>query len=310
MVRNYSPTTDYNFYTGSHSHYFRFLENHDETRIASLVGRDRSKAAAALLMTVPGIPLVYAGQEIGESSKRGIINWSAPAADEMFSYYQRLIHIRKQFDAFRSTQIKKISTNQPAVYAYLRPFLDQNGIVAVNFSQQIIETSLNIIASDLQLSSQLSSDRTYYLNDILNNESIQVSATDLENFTTQLAPWTARIFIFSDSLIQFHTAVESRPQDKAITRSLSFPNYPNPFNPATEIRYDISSDIGKNVNLKIYNLLGKEIKELVNAVHQHGSYKALWDGTDSLGRLVPSGIYLYRLKIGEEVFTRKMTLLR
>jgi cyclomaltodextrinase len=308
-VRNYSPTTDYNFYTGSHTHYFRFLENHDTPRIAYWVGRDRSKAAAALLMTIPGIPLVYAGQEIGETSQRGKINWGALAADEMFAYYQRLIHIRERFDAFRSAKIKKITTNQPAVYAYLRPFQDLNSIVAINFSQQIIETSLNIASSDLQLSSQLSLNKMYYLNDILNNESIQVSATDLENFTTRLEPWTARIFIFSDSLIQFQTGVENRAEDKVITRSLSFPSYPNPFNPSTTIRYTVSSDIGKNVSLKIYNLLGKEIKELVNAVQQCGSYQALWNGTDSLGRRVPSGIYLYRLKIGEEVFTRKMTLL-
>lgn len=85
-------------------------------------------------------------------------------------------------------------------------------------------------------------------------------------------------------------------------------NYPNPFNPTTLINYSFSS--ASHVELKIYNQLGQEIQTLVDANQSIGHHRVEWDGRDRNGNRMPSGLYLYRLKTGSFVETRKMILLR
>ncbi|MBN2001010.1 S8 family serine peptidase [candidate division KSB1 bacterium] len=87
-----------------------------------------------------------------------------------------------------------------------------------------------------------------------------------------------------------------------------FQNYPNPFNPETTIRYDISGE--KNVNLDIYDVQGRFIKELVNQRQHTGSYSVQWYGRDEQSFPVPSGIYLCRIRAGESDRTIKLLLVR
>jgi hypothetical protein len=70
-------------------------------------------------------------------------------------------------------------------------------------------------------------------------------------------------------------------------------NYPNPFNPSTTIKYALPKT--SNVELKIYNILGKEIKTLVSGEIPEGYQQAVWDGKDNYGENAPSGIYIYTL---------------
>ncbi|NIT57250.1 MAG: T9SS type A sorting domain-containing protein, partial [Aliifodinibius sp.] len=74
-------------------------------------------------------------------------------------------------------------------------------------------------------------------------------------------------------------------------------NYPNPFNPSTTIEYSVRQ-AGK-VQLNIYNSLGQLVKRLVNDQKQAGRYVVKWDGLDDSGKRVPSGAYVYRIRIGE-----------
>ncbi|MCE2439019.1 MAG: T9SS type A sorting domain-containing protein [Candidatus Latescibacteria bacterium] len=83
-------------------------------------------------------------------------------------------------------------------------------------------------------------------------------------------------------------------------------NRPNPFNPATTIRYSLKKAV--DVELAIYNLLGQEVRLLVRQFQPAGSYTVTWDGRDAAGRQVSTGIYLYRLLAGADVVTRKMML--
>lgn len=85
-------------------------------------------------------------------------------------------------------------------------------------------------------------------------------------------------------------------------------NSPNPFNPSTTIGYQLpESGI---VRLGIYNLLGQEVRVLVNERRNAGSFTATWDGTDALGRRVASGIYLYRIQTRGFSATKRMLLLK
>ncbi|MCH8303919.1 MAG: T9SS type A sorting domain-containing protein [Candidatus Marinimicrobia bacterium] len=85
-------------------------------------------------------------------------------------------------------------------------------------------------------------------------------------------------------------------------------NYPNPFNPSTSIMYDVP--LTSNVSLIIYDILGRNVRTLLNEQRNAGSYSVEWDGKNSNGLLVTSGIYFYRLEAGEFAVTKKMVLLK
>lgn len=85
-------------------------------------------------------------------------------------------------------------------------------------------------------------------------------------------------------------------------------NYPNPFNPTTKIRYAVPAD-GKVV-IKVYNVLGQEIRTLVNEVKNIGRYDVTWDGRNATGQLVSSGIYFYRLEAGNVIKSKKMMFIK
>ena len=85
-------------------------------------------------------------------------------------------------------------------------------------------------------------------------------------------------------------------------------NFPNPFNPETSIRYELPEAV--EVKVSIFNLLGNEIRTLVNEQKEAGVHSILWNGKDNAGREVATGAYLYRIKAGEFVETKRLTLLR
>ncbi|KAA3598432.1 MAG: T9SS C-terminal target domain-containing protein [Calditrichaeota bacterium] len=85
-------------------------------------------------------------------------------------------------------------------------------------------------------------------------------------------------------------------------------NYPNPFNPSTTITYEIPEN--GFTKLAIYDIKGRLVNELVNRQTEAGSHKAVWNGTDSQGNKVSSGIYFYRLVSNKFVETKKMVLLK
>ncbi len=97
------------------------------------------------------------------------------------------------------------------------------------------------------------------------------------------------------------TAVESRP-DEPVTFSLG-QNYPNPFNPTTVIRFGVRSS--GLVSLKVYDLLGRLVKTLVNKNESPGNYEVTFNGNG-----LASGVYLYRLEAGSFTRTREMLLLK
>ena len=82
-----------------------------------------------------------------------------------------------------------------------------------------------------------------------------------------------------------------------------YQNYPNPFNPSTKINYSIKEK--SNVELKIFDLLGSEIATLVNEEKSPGNYEVSFDAS-----FLSSGVYLYTIKAGSFVQTRKMLLMK
>jgi len=85
-------------------------------------------------------------------------------------------------------------------------------------------------------------------------------------------------------------------------------NYPNPFNPITSIRYDLPE--AALVTLTIYDLIGREVTQLVNTTQDAGYRSVQWNANDSFGKPVSAGVYLYQIRAGEFIQTRKMVLLK
>ena len=85
-------------------------------------------------------------------------------------------------------------------------------------------------------------------------------------------------------------------------------NYPNPFNPRTTIEYAIPKE--GMVQLKLYNTAGQLVKTLVDELKVPGNYSTIWDGSNEAGAQVASGVYLYRVTVGNYQLTKEMVILR
>jgi flagellar hook assembly protein FlgD len=85
-------------------------------------------------------------------------------------------------------------------------------------------------------------------------------------------------------------------------------NYPNPFNPTTLIRYAIPN--ASHVTIKIYDMLGREVKTLVNSEQNAGFQTVQWNGENNFGSKVASGAYIYMIKAGDFFQAKKMILLK
>ena len=85
-------------------------------------------------------------------------------------------------------------------------------------------------------------------------------------------------------------------------------NYPNPFNPVTTLRYDIPEN--SHVTITIYDMLGREVKTLINQTQDAGYRSIIWNATNDYDKPVSAGIYLYQIQAGEYIRTKKMVLLK
>ncbi len=111
--------------------------------------------------------------------------------------------------------------------------------------------------------------------------------------------------VYERSLIQ--TPVGITPINGEVPKSFSLSqNYPNPFNPTTKIKFDIPfSGKGGFIQLKIYDILGKEVAILVNKQLQPGSYEVTWDASN-----YPSGVYFYKIEVTGFTDTKRMILIK
>ncbi|MBK7630372.1 MAG: T9SS type A sorting domain-containing protein [Ignavibacteriales bacterium] len=128
-----------------------------------------------------------------------------------------------------------------------------------------------------------------------------------ENLTTGKYQYRLKQIDF-DGSFEYSNQIETE-----ITSLIAFSleqNYPNPFNPSTTIKYNIPSVIsseGKNVivTVKVYDVMGNEIATLVNENKSVGNYEVVFNAKN-----LSSGVYFYKLKVGNRAITKKMVLIR
>ncbi|MCL2063102.1 MAG: leucine-rich repeat protein [Candidatus Cloacimonetes bacterium] len=100
----------------------------------------------------------------------------------------------------------------------------------------------------------------------------------------------------------------SEYDDYVVARTELIGNYPNPFNPETTISFSVAK--AGNVNISIYNIKGQLVKSLVNNEYSAGEHNVIWNGSDNNGRNVGSGVYFYQMQTDDDVFVRRMVLLK
>ncbi|MCK4715992.1 MAG: T9SS type A sorting domain-containing protein, partial [Candidatus Marinimicrobia bacterium] len=115
---------------------------------------------------------------------------------------------------------------------------------------------------------------------------------------------------FDNIVVTPNQATSIDPEVKAsIPASFSlFQNYPNPFNPATTISFQVN--VSSNISLNIFNVKGEIVRNLITGHLVPNQYSIIWDGRNSLGQRVPSGVYLYTVSDGSQNTMRKMLLLK
>ena len=124
------------------------------------------------------------------------------------------------------------------------------------------------------------------------------------NSGTLVAEVLSRSFAFFDGTTDIREAPSGVPREFAL-----YQNYPNPFNPATTIAFSLP--VAETVRLSVYSLLGQDVATLVAGESlEAGLHQISWDGSRSDGQPASSGVYLYRIKAGGWVETRRMVLLR
>ena len=120
------------------------------------------------------------------------------------------------------------------------------------------------------------------------------------------ATWDGGVSVLHDTVTT--NIKQMIPQIQEVKYFSLFRNYPNPFNSNTCLKYNLN--IPGQVELSIYNLLGKEVKTLVNDYQQSGEYHIFWNGTNNSGKKVSSSIYLAVLKCNNFTKSIKLNLIR
>jgi glycosidase len=340
------------YYPGKNSLYMRFLESQDEDRIVYFYSSNftidaattfqRTMPMASVVFTAPGFPMLWNGQEVGwgygitgskESRNRSVIDWNYQGKGLLSPHYQKLAHIRGQFPAFvqhkqdtngdgaigalDDPDFVRAGSSNPSVYAFTRPYLDQNGLTVVNFTAADVTAQIDLtVANAMKFSGGIQSGKQYYLNDLYGNTRKQVTGSALNGVSVSLPPYGTAIFTVSvtaDTLFILNPilgvgADVHVPEEFALEQ-----NYPNPFNPATTIRFSLPA--AADISLKVFDVLGREVTSLAIGQHAAGVHTVVWDGTNAEGNAVGSGVYFHRLTLNggtsaNSVFVRKMALLK
>ncbi|MGE5363442.1 MAG: alpha-amylase family glycosyl hydrolase [Bacteroidota bacterium] len=299
-----------------------YMESHDEERLmyknytwgnisGSYSTRDtatalnRIKLSAAFLLTLPGPKMFWQFGELGydysiEYNGRvgnKPIRWDYYKQQKRLNLYktfQEIIRLKTTYKVFRTADysltsagaIKKLQLNDDS----MKVFIIGNCEV-------------------ISLSSQAGFQSTGMWYDYFSGDSLDVTNTQMY---LNLAPGEFHIYTSvklpapEKGIV---TGVERTDDGNTVIEKFALEqNYPNPFNPSTRISFSLPE--GSAVTLRIYDILGREVRTLVNSELDRGSYSISWNGDDNFGNGVSSGIYFYRLDSKAFTSTKKMMLVR
>ncbi|MBN2413086.1 T9SS type A sorting domain-containing protein [candidate division KSB1 bacterium] len=284
----------------------RYMENNDSERFIAFHNLNQTKMASAFMFSIHGIPLLFNGQESGNKIHPympwGIYNSfeTIKETDEygLFNHYKYLCFVRKNLPALTGDNFEQVtvSSNKP-VYVYRRWEGEQQVFGVMNMSGNSAKSEISLPIEKMNIDST----QNCYLTDVLTGDVITATGSELQNMVIQSGPYSVKLYVVADSVFTVNidrTNYSSQPIELRLEQ-----NYPNPFNASTTLQYSVPADC--IVHIKLFNILGREIKTLVNDFKQRGNYQITFDARD-----LASGIYFYRLEADGQYKIKKMTLLK
>ncbi|KAA3606533.1 MAG: T9SS C-terminal target domain-containing protein [Calditrichaeota bacterium] len=286
-----------------------YTESHDEQRVIFEAQTNpninlqnaikKSKLGAAVLFTSAGIPMMYHGQEFGEDTERTIdpnpLHWNKlnePVGSDLHTFFKRMLWLRNNYDALRSNNLFTTDQLQNENIIIYRRSGGTNGdfVIVANLSNQ-----------DHTIDFQATFPGTWY--EYITDTQVQTSGTNIDNYFIPAS--SARIFVSN----KIWTDIEETENNVIPLEFDLSQNFPNPFNPSTQINFTISEN--SFVKLNVYNVLGQKVKTLVNEQRKAGNFSTHWNGTNELGKQVSSGVYFYKLETSNgDVKSQKMLLIK
>ncbi len=318
-----------------HLQFGTFLTNHDQDRSLNALGfdEDKAKAAAGIYLTLPGIPFVYYGEEIGMIGNGDHLNIRTPmqwtggssagfttgspwqginsnyqqynvALEEqdpgsLLEWYKRLIHVRNQSPALRKGTHNPLASSESALLAFVRNDPQERVLCLANTaSNSIGNITLTGSASSLD-----PGDHTL-TNLLVPGDTLNVTITAAHEIAgLSLAGYEVAIYQFA-STTSVDTSADLLP---AVGLQL-MQNYPNPFNPSTTIRYSLPAQ--SEIRLSAFDISGREVAVILEGVQAEGFHEVSWDGRGHKGRFLSSGVYYLLLDSDGQTKRSKIMLVK
>ncbi|MFC1568632.1 T9SS type A sorting domain-containing protein [bacterium] len=173
----------------------------------------------------------------------------------------------------------------------------------------ITQSEINVEGFHVYRADSENGDLIRVTDQMISGQGTSSSATEYE-FIDRNVNWDSDYYYYIQEISPdfnqdntFHGAIKLQTLEAPNNFKLSS-NYPNPFNPSTEIQFEIVE--GGIIDLSVYNLIGQKVATLVNEEKPAGIYSVPWFGRNDIGQEMPTGVYLYRLVAPEGIEVRKM----
>lgn len=169
----------------------RYIELHEPYRV-QLGFPGQHKSLLVLILTIPGVPLIQNGQEIGEENTWGC---NRDKGDyELWKFYKKVFKIRRENDALKYGSMSNVWSGGDNTYAYLRSYNNNHVISVINFHDHTVSSTLSLPVDIMGIDVN----EKYGLHDALNNEIFFVNGLELSNFTVNLPAYGSRILILQN----------------------------------------------------------------------------------------------------------------
>jgi glycosidase len=264
----------------------------------------RMKEAAAFFFTVPGPKMIWQFGELGYDisiddpcrvcNKPILWNYYDDQNRlKLYKVFKTIINLKEDYPAFRSSNFIINAANAAKRINIYDSTMDV--VIIGNFGVESSTMDPNFSRTG-EWYDYFSGDSMYVINP---NAFIFQNAGEFHIYTTVKLPTP------EEGLL---TDVKQDNSRYTVSEFNLEQNYPNPFNPVTEIRFSVKQF--SDVVIKIYDVLGREVKTLVNNEMNNGQYSVTWNGDNNYGQKVSSGIYFYRMEAGDYVQSKKMLFLK
>ena len=313
--------------------YATFLSNHDQDRVYGILNQNEKwmKLAASVYLTLPGIPFIYYGEEIGmngygqDQNKRRPMPWT-PGTNggftsgtpwyalgtpyttnniqtmsgdpgSLLSRYRNLIHLRNKEEALRRGGYRAGTSSNANIYSFGRDLDNEVVYVIHNFSDfPVSNFTVSMNQSNLDPGN-------FFVYDLESGASLgQVTVNFQGGFAGFAIP--GELAGKGSMIIKLQTSLSGIENESENPGSFNlYQNFPNPFNPSTTINYTIARQAF--VDVSVYDIRGNFVKRLLSDTQEPGSHTIEFAPNG-----MASGVYLVRVTAGAETKTIKATLLK